>query len=129
MTLRPRRPTLHRPAPDVAIAHPEEGLCRADAPPAHFNEAQTEQALWQEFHDHNISIKNTLTEALRIHGGASIRLFEVGVFCRTRRLLLIFFVLGCFLILLSSVSLTAVRKSQRFGLGQVRPPRPVEHRA
>jgi hypothetical protein len=33
-------------APDVAAAHPEQGLRRADAPPAHFNEAQAEQALW-----------------------------------------------------------------------------------
>jgi hypothetical protein len=30
------------PAPDVAVAHPEQGLRRADAPPAHFNEAQDE---------------------------------------------------------------------------------------
>jgi hypothetical protein len=56
------------PAPDVVVTHPEQGLCRADAPPAHFNEAQAEQALWQEFWDHGSSINNALTEALRIHG-------------------------------------------------------------
>jgi hypothetical protein len=50
------------PAPDVAIAHPEQGLRRADAPPAHFNEAQAEQARWQEFRDHSISINNSLTK-------------------------------------------------------------------
>jgi hypothetical protein len=49
-------------------------------PTAHFNEAQAEHALWQEFQDHNVSINNTLNEALRIHGGPSIRLFEVSVF-------------------------------------------------
>jgi hypothetical protein len=35
---------------------------------AHFNEVQAEQALWQEFHDHSVSINNALTEALRITG-------------------------------------------------------------
>jgi hypothetical protein len=74
--------------------------------------------LWQEFRDHGVSIHNALTEVLRIHGGPSIRLFEVSVFRRTRGLLLIFFVLGRFLILLSSVSLTAIRRSWRVGLRQ-----------
>jgi hypothetical protein len=37
-------------------------------PPAHFNEAQAEQALWQEFRDHGASLSNALNEALRIHG-------------------------------------------------------------
>jgi hypothetical protein len=73
--------------------------------------------LWQEFRDHDISIYNALTEALRIQGG-SIRLFEVSVFRRTRGLLLIFFVFGCFLIPLSSVSLNAARKSWRAELEQ-----------
>jgi hypothetical protein len=63
-------------APNVIVAHPEQGLRRADAPSAHFNEAQAEKALWQEFHDHDVSINNTLTDALRIHGGASIRLLR-----------------------------------------------------
>jgi hypothetical protein len=63
-------------------------------PLAHFSEAQAKHALWKEFHDHDISINNMLTEALRIHGGPSIRLFEVSVFCRTRDLLLIFLCFG-----------------------------------
>jgi hypothetical protein len=27
------------PTPDVTVAHPEQGLCRADVPSTHFNEA------------------------------------------------------------------------------------------
>jgi hypothetical protein len=54
------------PAPDVAVARLEE-QGHASAPPAHFNEAQAEQALWQEFRDHDASLNNTLNEALRIH--------------------------------------------------------------
>jgi hypothetical protein len=89
------------PAPDVAAAHPEQGPRHADALPAHFNKAQAEQALWQEFCDYDISINNTLTEALRIHMGPSIWLFEVSVLRSTRGLFLIFFMFECFLILLS----------------------------
>jgi predicted RNA-binding protein with PIN domain len=89
------------PARDVAFTHPEQGLRRADVPPAHFDEAQAEQALWQEFCDHGVSINNALTEALRIQGSPSIRLFEVSVLCSTRGLFLIFFTFECFLILLS----------------------------
>jgi hypothetical protein len=37
------------PAPAAADTHPELRPGRAGAPPAHFNEAQAEQALWQEF--------------------------------------------------------------------------------
>jgi hypothetical protein len=70
------------PAPDPAVAHPEQGPRRADAAPTHFDEAQAEQVLWQEFHDHGVSINNALTEALRIHGGPSIWLFEVSALCR-----------------------------------------------
>jgi hypothetical protein len=66
------------PTSDIAVLHPEQGLCRLGAAPAHFNEAHVEKALWQEFHNHDISINNALTEALRIHGGPSIRLFGVG---------------------------------------------------
>jgi hypothetical protein len=99
------------PAPNVAIAHPEQGLHRADAPPTHFNEAQAEQALWKEFRDHGVSINNALTEALRIHEGPSIRLFEVSVFRRARGLPLTFFVFERFLIPLPSMSFTVVRRS------------------
>jgi cytochrome P450 len=37
-------------------------------PHALLDEAQVEQALWQEFRDHGTSINNALTEALRLHG-------------------------------------------------------------
>jgi hypothetical protein len=48
---------------------PEQGREHASASPAHFNEAQAEQALWQEFRDHNASLNNLLNEAMRIHAG------------------------------------------------------------
>jgi hypothetical protein len=71
-------------APDVVVAHREQGLRRAGLPLTHFDEAQAEQVLWQEFRDHNASINNTLIEALRIHGGPSIWIFQVSVFRRIR---------------------------------------------
>jgi hypothetical protein len=46
------------PAPDVVVVHPKQELCRAGALPTHFDEAQAEQALWQEFRDHCASINN-----------------------------------------------------------------------
>jgi hypothetical protein len=67
--------------------------------------------LWQEFRDHNISINNAPTEVLRIHGGPSIRLFEVSVFHWTRGSLPTLFVFMCFLIPLSSTFLTVVDRS------------------
>jgi hypothetical protein len=57
-----------RPASDVVVARPEQGRGHAGVPTAHFDEAQAEQALWQEFRDHGASINNALTEALRVHG-------------------------------------------------------------
>jgi hypothetical protein len=57
------------PALDAAVAHLERDLGRGGAPPTHFDEAQAEQALWQEFRDHGTSINNALTEVLRVHGG------------------------------------------------------------
>jgi hypothetical protein len=72
------------PALDVAVAHPEQELCRAGAPPSHFDEAQTKQALWQEFRDHDASINNTLTEALQVHEGPSWQIFQVSVLRRIR---------------------------------------------
>jgi hypothetical protein len=38
------------------VAHPEQGQERINAPPAHFADAQAEQALWQEFRDHGASL-------------------------------------------------------------------------
>jgi hypothetical protein len=69
-----------RPAhPDVAVAHPKQEQGHASAPPPHFDEAQAEQALWQEFRDHNASLNNALNEALRIHRGPAWRIFRVCI--------------------------------------------------
>jgi hypothetical protein len=46
-------------------------------PPAHFADAQAEQALWQEFRDHGTSLNRALNEALRIHSGPGWRVFQV----------------------------------------------------
>jgi hypothetical protein len=46
-----------------------------NAPPAHFSEAQAEQALWEEFRNHDASLNRALNEALRIHGGPAWRVF------------------------------------------------------
>jgi hypothetical protein len=37
------------PASNTTVARPEKERERASVPPAYFNEAQAEQALWQEF--------------------------------------------------------------------------------
>jgi hypothetical protein len=47
-------------------------------PPAHFVEAQAEQGLWQELHDHDASLNRALNEALRIHSGPAWRVFQVS---------------------------------------------------
>jgi hypothetical protein len=61
------------------MACPEKERERAIAPPAYFNEAQAEQALWQEFRDHGASLNNALNEALRIHAGPAWQIFKVRV--------------------------------------------------
>jgi hypothetical protein len=53
----------------------EEGREHADAPPAHFIEAQAEQGLWEELRDHGASLNRALNEALRIHSGPTWRVF------------------------------------------------------
>jgi hypothetical protein len=50
----------------------------ADAPTAHFIEAQAEQGLWQELRDHGASLNRALNEALRIHIGPAWRIFQVS---------------------------------------------------
>jgi hypothetical protein len=65
------------PASDAAVVRPEQKRGHASALPTHFDEAQAEQALWQEFRDHGASLNNALNEALRIHGGPSWRVFQV----------------------------------------------------
>jgi hypothetical protein len=68
-------------APNAVVACPEQERGHAGAPPAHYDEAQDEQALWQEFRDHGASLNNTLNEALRIHGGPAWRIFQVRISC------------------------------------------------
>jgi hypothetical protein len=43
----------------------------------HFADAQEEQQLWEELHDHDTSLNRVLNEALRIHGGPAWRVFQV----------------------------------------------------
>jgi hypothetical protein len=68
------------PAPDGTVVRPEQEREHANVPPAHFSEAQAEQALWQEFHDHGASLNNALNEALRIHAGPAWRVLQIRVF-------------------------------------------------
>jgi hypothetical protein len=70
------------PAPDVTVARPEQEREHASALPAHFNEAQAEQVLWQVFRDHGASLNNALNVALRIHAGPAWQIFKVRVFFR-----------------------------------------------
>jgi hypothetical protein len=65
------------PASDSTAACPEQGRERVNAPPAHFSEAQADQALWQEFCDHGSLLNQALNEALQIHGGPAWRIFQV----------------------------------------------------
>jgi hypothetical protein len=67
------------PTPYVAVAHPEQEQGHAGAPPAHFDEAQAEQVLCQEFRDHDASLNNALNEALRIHEGPAWQVFQVRI--------------------------------------------------
>jgi hypothetical protein len=46
-------------------------------PPAHLDDAEEEQALWQELCDHGSSLNWALNEALRIHTGPAWRVFQV----------------------------------------------------
>jgi hypothetical protein len=87
----PRRPThgaetsssrVGLPAPDVTVARPEQEQGHVSAPPAHFDKAQAEQALWQEFRDHDTSLNNALNEVLRIHRGPAWWVFQVRIFVR-----------------------------------------------
>jgi hypothetical protein len=68
----PARPRRHHGAPGEEREH-------ASALQAHFNEAQDEQALWQEFQGHDASLNNALNEALQIHIGPTWRVFQVRV--------------------------------------------------
>jgi hypothetical protein len=85
----PRRPThgaeasssrAGLPAPNIAVVGPEQEREPTGAPPAYFNKAQAEQALWQEFRDHGVSLNNALNEALQIHTGPTWQIFKVRAF-------------------------------------------------
>jgi hypothetical protein len=65
------------PASGGIAARLEQEEERVNAPPTHFSEAQAEQVLWQEFHDHDASLNRALNEALQIHGGPAWRIFQV----------------------------------------------------
>jgi hypothetical protein len=65
---------------DDTATRPEQERECVGAPLAHFSEAQAEQALWQEFRDHDSSLNRVLNEALRIHGGPAWRIFQVRSF-------------------------------------------------
>jgi hypothetical protein len=65
------------PASNGTAACPEQERERVNAPPAHFANAQDEQALWQKFRDHGASLNRALNEALRIHGGSAWRVSRV----------------------------------------------------
>jgi hypothetical protein len=63
------------PTSNGTAARPEQEQEHVNAPPAHFGEAQAEQALWQEFRDHGASLNRALNEALQIHGGPAWHIF------------------------------------------------------
>jgi hypothetical protein len=65
------------PASDGTTTRQEQERECVNDPPAHFANAQAEQALWQEFRDHGASLNRALNEALRIHGGPAWRVFRV----------------------------------------------------
>jgi hypothetical protein len=77
---------LGRPADDAGpsssraepAARLEQGQGEADAPPAHFVDAQAEQGLWEELRDHGASLNRALNEALWIHSGPAWRAFQVS---------------------------------------------------
>jgi hypothetical protein len=70
-------PRATLPASGAITVRSEQEEERVNALPAHFSEAQAEQALWKEFRDHDASLNRALNEALRIHGGPPWRIFQV----------------------------------------------------
>jgi hypothetical protein len=65
------------PASDGITERPEQERERVNALPAHFTDAQAEQALWQEFRDPCALLNLALNEALRIYGGPAWHIFRV----------------------------------------------------
>jgi hypothetical protein len=108
ITRRPPRPRCHCGAPGGG------GL--ASAPPAHFNEAQAEQALWKESRDHGASLNNALNEALRIHTGPAWQIFKVHVLIMEFEVFPCRFCVRAFPDFTSSRTLSVVDRSWRAGL-------------
>jgi hypothetical protein len=65
-------PSSPRAGPSARLEQGQEG---ADAPPAHYIDAQAEQGLWEEVRDHGASLNRALNEALWIHGGPAWHTF------------------------------------------------------
>jgi hypothetical protein len=106
------------------VARPEHVREHATVPPAHFNEVQAEQALWQEFRDHGASLNNALNEALRIDAGLAWQIFKVRGFVRFWSPPIISSARARFLTLLSSTPCPLVTGAGELSPGEVRPPRP-----
>jgi hypothetical protein len=64
-----------RAGPTARLEQGQEG---ADAPLAHYIDAQAEQGLWEELRDHGASRNRALNEALWIHGGPAWHTFQVS---------------------------------------------------
>lgn len=71
------RPTHGVGASSSCAACPASERRRIGVPPAHLDDAEEEQALWQELCDHGSSLNWALNEALRIHTGPAWRVFQV----------------------------------------------------
>jgi hypothetical protein len=68
-------PSSSRAGPSARL---EQGQEEADAPPAHFIDAQAEQGLWEELRDHGASLNRALNDSLWIHSGPAWRTFQVS---------------------------------------------------
>jgi hypothetical protein len=122
------------PAPAGTAARPEQEREHASAPPAHFSEAQAEQALWQQFRNHGVSLNNTLNEALRIHAGPAWRAFQVRIFLLGFEVFSLPSFSRLFRACASSDSTSPLPCSLVTGVegpssGEARPPRPTELQA
>jgi hypothetical protein len=70
------------PALDAISPRWEQGLRHPGVPQGLLDEARSERALWQEFRAPNASLSATLTEALWLHGGRSLQIFQVRMLVR-----------------------------------------------
>jgi hypothetical protein len=68
-------PSSPRAGPSARL---KQGQKEADAPPAHFIDAQAEQGLWEDLRDHGASLNRALNKALRIHSVPAWRAFQVN---------------------------------------------------